>query len=321
MGEQVQILTDLSLGGGRSIVATDDDRHPPAPGDLYWAETTWWVFTNPADRLCGWVYLLTRPNMGVASLGMWLWDDSTRPEPWRLRYSKSFAHIPLPTGYSLRDLHLPDHRLSLVSSDVLSRYRIEYDDENALSLDLEFAAVLPPQPMGAGESTGHFDQPMWATGTVRIGGSEHAIDAPAFRDRTWSTRPETASERANCYSWGTARDVSFQLLAMLDDAGDPVISGGFLHRDGETAPLTVVRRHVVERHAATDAPARIEIDLRDALGRDAHVTGRCITTAALPGFAGYLTFASMVDWDVDGVQVWGEDHDSWPHTTFVRRFG
>lgn len=320
MAQKTEILIDLSSTGSRAIVLADDDRHPVVDHDIHWAETSWWAFMNPADLLSGWIYLTTRPELGVASLGVWIWDAGGRLEPWRLAYSKAFAHVPLDPDYSLRDLRFADHGFHLESVNAFQRYRLRYHPDDAIELLMQFDAVVPPQPMGTGESTGHFDQGMWATGTVRLGPDVHTIDAAGFRDRTWSSRPEFATERANCYSWAASDAIGFQLLVMFDRER-PIVSGGYLHRDGSAAPLVNVQRTVVERDADSEAPTMIAVELTDATGRTCSPLGRCVNRAVLPGFAGYMTFASMVEWSIDGETVWGEDHDSWPHSIFRARFG
>jgi hypothetical protein len=112
--------------------------------------------------------------------------------------------------------------------------------------------------------------------------------------------------------------VSFQLLAMLGHDEQPVFSGGFYVVDGVGAPLVSMRREVVGR-TADGYPEGLIVAGSDGLGRPLQAEGRTVSRAAIPGFAGYLTWASVVSWDIAGTQACGEDHDSWPHAMVRRR--
>src|SRR5436305_7848081 len=111
-----RVLADLA-GSTRAFTADDEHGHP-APASPTWAETSWWVFTAPDQQLIGWVYVLTRPALGVASVGVWIWDD-TSAEPRELLHSKFYAHAALPDGYDLTDLNLLDGALEISVTEAL----------------------------------------------------------------------------------------------------------------------------------------------------------------------------------------------------------
>jgi hypothetical protein len=309
------VLTDLA-STTRAVVVADEGLHPAGRDDPMWAESSWWVVTSPPDELIGWVYVLARPHLGVASCGLWFWDASARL-PWEIRHSTSYAHIALGDDFDLAAIDWNDHGVSIRCDEPFARHTIQLDLDS-LSADLAFTATCPPQPMGIGATTGHLDQALHVTGTLTLDQIGYSIDGPAWRDRTWSSRHETHARRPNCYTWASTADTSFQLLAMLDDTGAPLFHGGFVWRDGVAAPLTTVRRTVTERDAL-GAPRAWRIDLADRAERTVRATGRAVSTAALPGFAGYTTWATLVRWTLDdGTEMWGEDHDSWPHDTWRR---
>lgn len=310
-----RVLGDLAAET-RRFGPGDEHRHA-APASPTWAETSWWVFTHPDEHLIGWVYVLTRPALGVASVGVWIWDGSGS-EPRELLHSKLYAHVALPDDYDLTRLRLLDGGLEIDVEEPLHRYRLHYVDGD-VELELRFVGVIEPQPLGIGDATGHADQPLLGQGSLRLGERQILVDGPAFRDRTWSERPETSSGLRNAYTWAVGDAATFQLLVMLDDDDEtPLFLGGFVLQDGEVAALERCRR-IVEQRGPDGRPEIIKLKLTDVLGRHVEAVGRCRSAAALPGFTGYLTWASLVEWDIDGTVVWGEDHDSWAHMQWRAR--
>lgn len=302
----------------RPFVGADEGLHPAPTDDPMWAETSWWAFTAPDDGVMGWVYMLFRSNLGTAAIGVWIWDASSA-EPRELLHSKSFVHVPLDATVDLRRLRFaapyPQVELDVVKD--LEQYRLAYVDGHECTLQLDIAGVCPPVGLGISEDSGHADQPLWASGTIEVAGRRICVDDAAFRDRTWSLRPELPTAGANCYTWGTSRDLAFQHLSMLGDDGRPTFTGGLLLLDSESSSVVRMERSVVERRA-DGCPSRLELTVCDAAGRELHAVGECTAAAALPGFAGFLTWATLVRWQVGSQVVWGEDHDSWPHEQWCR---
>jgi hypothetical protein len=90
-------------------LTTDDDRfHSVGDPHPLWTETTWWGFAIPeralGGPLGGMVYTLFRPNLGVATVVVNVWDG-TAVEPWRSPYSRSQWHLPMPKA-DLDDLEV-----------------------------------------------------------------------------------------------------------------------------------------------------------------------------------------------------------------------
>ena len=64
-----------------------------------------------------------------------------------------------------------------------------YDDPGELSFDLVTEAVHPANAW-TGPGTGHFNQHIRVTGSLRLGEEVVPIDCISMRDRTWSPRPD-----------------------------------------------------------------------------------------------------------------------------------
>jgi hypothetical protein len=305
------VLSDLA-GATRDVRPADERVHRSDPDDPMWGETSWWVLTSPKHALIGWVYILVRPNLRVASCGIWFWDSSAG-DPWEIRHSTNYSHIQLDDGFDMDRIHWDAHGVEVECIEPFTAHRIALDLEG-LRADLSVTATWPPNPVGIGETTGHLDQALSVNGSVELDGTRYEFEGPAFRDRTWSSRAETHHRTANCYTWASDPAASFQLLGMLDGELGTNIVGGLLAVDGRLSPMKSATRTVTSRDAR-GAPTGLSLTIIDSLDRSLAATGECVSTAALPGFAGYFTWATLVRWTLDnGMVVWGEDHDSWPHS-------
>ena len=110
----------------------DDHFHVPATTQPWWTETCWFSFDLPEHDLSLTVYPFFRPNLGICSLAVYLWDASAH-EPWAVRYARSYWHLPMPRS-DLVDLHLEGLRYERV--EPLRRYRVTYEDADVLAFEL-----------------------------------------------------------------------------------------------------------------------------------------------------------------------------------------
>lgn len=287
----------------------DDDLHVPATDDRWWSETYWFSFDQPGPDLSATIYPVFRPNAGVASLAVYLWDPSGST-PWTARYGRSYWHLPMPTG-PLTNLALEGLRYETL--EPLQRYRVRYEDGDLLTLDLECAGLREPHEAGIGQGVGHFDQPCRVTGEVALRGERIAIDTLGMRDRTWSPRPERSRRRGTAYTYGHgSADDQFLVLTTLDGNVGSFASGvftGYLVRDGVHAPLVDATRRVVDR--LDGYPQRIELEAVDALGRRLEAVGTTRNRLANQATAAQFAWMSMVEWDGAGAAAIGEDQEVW----------
>jgi hypothetical protein len=289
------------------LTARDDGFHTPPVADPMWTETTWWGFLAPHRPLGGMIYTLFRPNLGVAAVVIQVWDE-TAVEPWRLPYARSRWHVPHPTD-DLTSCTVGG--LTIRCLEPLTSYRLTYEDGDAVAIDLTYTGTAPPHAIEAGEGAGHFDQLCRVRGKVRLTGEVVPIDAHALRDRSWYVRDDERSLRAG-YTYGVVGDESFLAQSFhtgATTADETLILGGFLTRDGKTAPLVGGTRRVIERRRGH--PEVIEIDATDDAGRALSATGRTLASAASQSTPGMFAWMSIVEWTIDGCSGHGEDHDVW----------
>jgi len=62
--------------GHEGLLKEEDDGFHPDPTQSWMTEGSWWSFYDRERRLGGWIYHLTRLNLGHASGGVWVWDDT-----------------------------------------------------------------------------------------------------------------------------------------------------------------------------------------------------------------------------------------------------
>jgi hypothetical protein len=252
------------------------------------------------------VYTLFRPNVGVASVQVSVWDGDA-VEPWRVPYHREQWHLPHPAT-DLDDTELGGLRLRCLAP--LRSYEVGYTDGGALQLELRFDAAMEPHVPMAEPVAGHFDQLGRVTGSMVLSGERVAVDCLAIRDRSWYVRDDTRSLLAG-YLYG-AVDEGHHFLAFShpDDAsGTSPVVGGYLVRDGQKATLTGGTRTVVGRRRGH--PDEVALEATDELGRALSVSGRVTAALASQSTPGMFAWMSIVDWTIDGRPGHGEDHDVW----------
>lgn len=293
------------------LTAADDGFHPPASDDPLWTETTWWGFLVPDHSLGGMIYTLFRPNLGVASLVVQVWDDQA-VEPWLAPYARTLWHVPHPSD-DLTDCRVAGLELRCVAP--LSTYELRYDDGDALSFELTYTALAAPVATGLGTGNGHFDQACQVRGELRLGGHDVVVDAPAVRDRSWYVRQDLRSLQAG-YTYGVVdRDEHFLAHSFpTGDAGDSptdetTIVGGYLTRGGTTSALASGTRRVVARRRGH--PDIIEVEAVTEEGATLQARSTTYASLASQSTPGMFAWMSVVHWDVDGRAGVGEDHDVW----------
>lgn len=300
----------------RDLTADDDRFHAVGDPDPLWTETTWWGFAVPERAIGGMVYTLFRPNLGVATVVVNVWDGDA-VEAWRSPYSRQQWHLAMPKE-DLDDLEVG--MLGIRCVVPLSSYRLTYADGDALAFDLGVEGVMAPHNVAATDAFGHFDQLCHVTGSVQLSGEELAVDCLAVRDRSWYVRDDLRSMRSG-YTYG-AVDGSEHFLAYSRpaensdvDGGD--VFGGYLVRDSEKADLASGTRRVIGRRRGH--PDHVEITAVDALGRELNARAHIGASLASQSTPGMFAWMSLADWTIDGRAGHGEDHDVWSPDRLARR--
>ena len=302
-----------------AFTPADDRFHFDVMSDRWWeTETSWFSFHHPGRRLGGWFYTMVRPNIGTVAGGAWVWDDRAHL-PWEVLYSANYSALQLPAAADLADITLPTGvQIKVIEPTMV--YQLGFGDGDRFRADLRFEGVMAPEPLTAVGSTfgsaHHFDQLGRVHGTITVHGEEIAIDCLGMRDRTWGPRPEHRPRQA-AYVTGAA-DAEHGFLAVTNTKadGDP-IAYGFLRRDGRTVSMAGGERRV-ERDPLQGWITRIELEGQDAEGRSLRAVGEPVSRIIINRHT-FIDINSLIRWDLEGIEAWGEDQDMWPTHTFADR--
>lgn len=294
------------------ITAGDDGFHFADMSDRWWiTETAWFSFCKPERQLGGWVYNMFRPNIGTVAGGAWVWDD-TASVPWEVPYSANYTALRIPENADLNDIALPTG-VRLKTIRPLTTYGVGFEDEDRLTIDLTFDAVMPPRAMRKANSSfqklSHFDQFGRVTGTIRLHGEIIDIDCYAIRDRSWGPRPEHRPGQSAYVTGIASPDDAFLAVTRWNDPEYP-ISYGFLIQDGKTGDIVSGRRSV-ERDPATGYVTNITIEAKDEHGRELHAVGRRLSGIVLNRHS-FIDSNGLIEWSINGKTGHGEDQDMWP---------
>ena len=304
-----------------SVFGPEDDGLHAVSGNFYETETFWFSFFVPERNIGAWVYVSVRQNAGTTGGGLWMWDD-TGTAPWEVPFFEGFSHLK-PAKYENGVLVSPTGATITVIEPGM-RYRIGYDDRDRIVADLYFEGAERPVPLRSGSppypSASHYDQTGHVTGTVVLDGERIAVDCYAMRDRSWGPRTERGYRRVG-YTWLADSEIGLLTYSAPTDDSDDIHSGYVRRGD------RVVAVRGGHRKAGRD-PDRGWIDTLDLTavderGEEIAVSGRARSRLILPGSTN-ICINTLLEFDVAGRIVYGEDQDVWPVKEFraaVRREG
>jgi hypothetical protein len=285
-----------------SVGSDDDDLHEPTSAHPWWTETFWLSFGIPNRRMQISVYPWFRTNIGLQAGGILVWDASNEL-PWDMVFCDYDFHIPLDPHVDLRHAQLKNG-LTLDCLETQRTYRVRYEHDE-LTFDVTFRGLMEPFVSGSEGKATHLDQSGQVTGEMVLRGERIRIDAPGMRDRSWAVR--LTATRVD-YAWGTTPAGEAFLCVSLPTTDREAVCDGYLLRDDEPARLTDGQRWTSR---SLGHPDSIRIDATDALGRRLAADGVCVNRLAFSAYPGTFAWDSMVRWDLNGREAWGEDQDVW----------
>ena len=294
------------------VDSSADCLHPAVDDSQYWTETLWLGFTIAEAKVSGVVNLIIRSNVGVASLGVHVWDDGTAKEGGML-YSQVMPHEPIPSD--LRAFSFGDW-FSYRCTQPLSTYEVSYDDKVELKLALRYEGLSEPVLRSHGEPvpTG-YTQGCHVTGTVTLNGDVLDVDCYEFRASSFHNRPDFRTKPrpenedqilGGTDTYGYSKLMSFQ-MGTHGNSHTTEANGGYLIRDGEMSPLASGTRTVARRSPDGNVQ-EIIIDLVDEAGREEHLVGSVLNRGLLknPSFTAWLV---GITWQSEHGVLFGVEHE------------
>jgi hypothetical protein len=333
-------LVELDAHGwpsGNEVLTPDDDRIHEGSDDPMWNESAWFGFMIPEHNLMGGVHLHHRPNMNLLWQKVLLWDgnDGRGEQIYDCVYFDAFELQPRSLANVKSALDFSSVMgLTLKTVDKWKTYGIRYE-RNDLVLDLQFDSIMPVfstpfTGLGRGWGINNYQQFGHMTGTVRMDGTELAVDGPAHRDRSWGPRNFNHSAKdfpRHQWPWATdgkgfAANI-YTVADMLPDDEQAVVPGapfktpnvafgdervinGLLYRDGETSRVVEGAYDILKRRS-DGLPSEVRMEGKDEQGREFSASGIARNYLKRSSPPGIFATCSLVEWTFDtGEHCWGQ---------------
>lgn len=273
------------------ITDADADFHDRDPADPTWTETTFLPFFIPEPGIFGNLYVLARPNLGVA-LSSILVSEGLCLQPYEVDFTDSQMHLPCPASFRHYTLA---NGLTVEATNGPKAYRFGYRSRlGTCSFDLEFRALHQPfdphdpkenpllgaptdARMGAHWNNGHFEVKGHVTGRLTLRGAEYAVDCYEGMDHSWGPRPELGTRSAAWISANFGPALAFHIAVPLDLVEGEVrydgLRFGFVAEDGVVHGLVAAKVRAVH---AQCLPTAIEIEVTDVRGRTWAIEGHAV---------------------------------------------
>lgn len=277
------------------IHSHDTEFHPRDTTDRIWTETTYLAFCVPEAALHGTLYVLARPNLGVAMSSVVITRGYTR-KPYEAEFCDPQIHLPCPSSY--REFKL-ENGLA-VTAKSLTDWRFSYEHTlGSCQFELNLRGLHHPyDPMDANEnplhhdganvdprfgdawSNGHFDLKGHITGKLVLRGNEYSVDCYEGMDRSWGPRNETPNRASSYISINFGEELAIWVTMPLNitSNGEVEYDGiktGFVCRHGKVTPIVkaAVKARTVDMLTLND-----HVILTDANGETYEIHGGAIGT-------------------------------------------
>ena len=299
------------------------DIHPPGASVT---ETYYFGFSVPEERVFAFIYLWLHPNLNVLSGGVLLYQGRKRHflaadyHNWYDFLDTSHINgdngsVTLPNGLVVK-INKPFHE-----------HELRFEDKQAETrFHIIQRAAMPAAVRGGNK---HFEQNMKVEGELVLRGKRYRVDCYCIRDRSWAEHRPEESLPVPPYSWVTLGGDGFAMnMGGFDDMSQypdhpgitvpaKLFADGWVYRDGVLTRLVSGTRKTLRDDDLV--PLRHEIEATDKSGR--HYTLRAETVGGSPvgGWKNIVMQQTLMRWNVNGADYWGESQDVHWHE-FERQF-
>jgi hypothetical protein len=299
----------LVLSGDFPVFSdADTEFHTPENVPWDWAETNYFAFTIPEERLWGQVYVLTRAGIGAMLVEVVV-GGALSIDRGNVLYLDSQCHLPIVSSLS----NLETVNGLKIRAKSIRDYYVSYAGYGGMSLSFTFTALMAPfdlndpemNPLagakdgsgGGHDSTGgagaayanHFDMTGSVKGELKLNGRDYPINCVETMDHSWGRRHVYGNEVRPMYwfhahfgeelaiHWIGHWDVS------QDNGQDHSLASGYVVRKGQVEGLVDVKMRVirVDHRVATS----MDVEATDKNGKFYRMYG--IVEAGAPSIQGY----------------------------------
>ncbi|MBW8827252.1 MAG: hypothetical protein JF603_13025 [Acidobacteria bacterium] len=305
--------------GDQKLLTPADDGWHRLTEDPWLTEGSWWCFFVPERKLDCWLYHLSRANLGLAGGGVWVFDD-TATSHLEIPYYANMNQQLLGPDDDLNHMRWTDG-VTLTTLEPLTRYRMTYEDGEAISVDVTFERLTDPWVTLEGDPAKmtRWEEPCHVTGHLVLRGERIEVDSISFRDHSFTLhRPENMygsrpMPQRTPEEWGKAPTAYVFGTASANDGFFTFARGSYLLRDGRRADVPDATQHV-ERDPATGAISRLVVTGTDTEGRSFEASGTPLSWVSLPLSASHAAmWVYLMSWQLDGIPMYGEIQDVWPY--------
>ncbi|HBX79598.1 MAG TPA: hypothetical protein DEG88_16410 [Propionibacteriaceae bacterium] len=269
------------------ITRADFDFHDNPGTDLTWTETIGAVFSVPEAGILANVYVLARPNLGVATSCVNV-HQGFCANPYEIDFHDPQVHLPCPP--SLSNFQMSSGMRVSVDDDC--NYHIAYQSADGnCEFDLQYTRIMAPWDMheasanpllspdgvkaadtglGAGWAHGHFDLINKVSGTLNLRGATYDVECVEGMDHSWGPRPETGGHQVAVTWIHITLGPRFGMhLALALDVADGVVTYGPLRFGYVVEDGQVVGLEHAEVTSVVDnlIPVSNTVKARDSRGR------------------------------------------------------
>jgi hypothetical protein len=322
------------------ITARDVDYHDPKDADHRFAETNWFCFYIPRERLMAIIYTVTRRAVGVQSCDISLYGALVDNRAETL-YLDSQMALPAPPKLSS---YTTASGLSVQALNAPRDYRVDYVGYDDTQIHVEFKGLMEPfdihdpdhsplakssvaeQHAGAGMGSGyggHFDLTGHFTGTLKFRGTEYAVDCVETMDHSWGNRPEIfvpAMGRSHAHF---GKDLAIKWINHWDP-GKPLdqqqtLAHGYVMENGQVYGLTDLK---LITHRLGNVIQSVELFATDKRGRKFHAVGTAEVGGPWICYVASLVYAAQCRWTLDDGRVgYGLASEITSVQALTRRYG
>ena len=303
------------------ISAADVEYHHKPGVDHTYAETNWFCFNIPEERILGIIYTVSRKGVPAISCDVAIYGALVENRAESLYFDsqqmlpapEKLSKYTLPTGLSVEAVNPPrDYRVDYVGYDGCE---IRFDFKGLMDpFDIhdpndspKAAATTAEQHAGAGMGSGyggHFDLTGHIAGTLKLRGKEYRLDCVETMDHSWGSRPEIHEPSMGWSHAHWSKDFAIKWINHWDPEKpldiSQTLAHGYVMENGKTYGL-VDAKYRTNRIGATILS--MEVEVTDKRGKTFRFVGTAQSGGPWICYMSALVGASLMRWQLDDGRV------------------